>query len=87
MVKYLPIDSEVWERVDKPSGIHRKFQQACHAGESSGLKGPDDRCFVSCVNRAIQVFGEQVTPNYCEQRNISRITICINMYVSIIFVK
>ena len=85
MVKYLPIDSEVWERVDKRSGIHRKFHQACHAGESGGLKGPDDRCFVSCVNRAIRVFGERVAPNYCEQRNISRT--CINMYVSIIFVK
>ena len=67
MVKYLPIDSEVWERVDKLSGIHRKFHQACHAGESSVLKGPDDRCFVSCVNSAIRVFGERVTPNYCEQ--------------------
>ena len=51
-------------------------------------------CFFSGVNRvflqkmrAIRVFGERVTPNYCEQRNISRITTCINMYVSIIFVK
>ena len=40
----------VWVTRDKPSGIQLQFHQACHAGESSGLKGPDEpRCERPCL--------------------------------------
>lgn len=94
MVKYPQIDLEILEVSDCMSRqtCAYKFSFTRHTMLArSWLNGPNkprcERPYLLIYRWCIVVFGERVTPNSCEQRNISRITTCINMYVSIIFVK